>query len=74
MCQDSLELHVLSHVVLGPLSDVTHLTIINHHRTSIKRMIKFGPTGSHMIDRIQIHSNLITSRARYMKVRKYEKS
>ena len=26
MCQGSLELHVLSHVVLGPLSDVTHLT------------------------------------------------
>ena len=28
MCQHSLELHVLSHVVLGPLSDVTHLTFI----------------------------------------------
>ena len=26
MCQGSLELHVVSHVVLGPLSDVTHLT------------------------------------------------
>ena len=26
MSQGSLELHVLSHVVLGPLSDVTHLT------------------------------------------------
>ena len=26
MCQGSLELHVLSHMVLGPLSNVTHLT------------------------------------------------
>ena len=26
MSQGTLELHVLSHVVLGPLSDVTHLT------------------------------------------------
>ena len=29
MCQGSLELHVLSHVVLGPLSDVTHLTVFH---------------------------------------------
>ena len=28
MGQGSLALHVLSHVVLGPLSDVTHLTIV----------------------------------------------
>ena len=29
MCQGSLELHVLNHVILGPLSDVTHLTASN---------------------------------------------
>ena len=28
MCQGSLELHVLSHAVLGPLSYVTHVTVI----------------------------------------------
>ena len=47
MCQGSLELHVLSHVVVGPLSDVTHLTVfknrvIGHTRVSAKKQIKIS--------------------------------